>query len=484
MATDLDRSIQHLFRRVGFGARADEISWAKGMSSISQAADLLTNYETVPDDVDAKIGTSGFVGVSAASGPFSPNSNISDARQRWLFRMLHTNRPVQEKMTLFWHNHFATGYTKVAGELGSTEGVRYMAAKASQDPGGVRGQIEMFRDNALGNFSDLLLAVAQDVAMLVYLDGRTNTKTKPQENFGREIMELFTIGVGNYTEADVYAAARVFSGWNMTQVGTGSAQHQTFVYNANSHDTDPKSFSFAGTIPARPAAQGMQDGIDLINVLAFHRNTALYLSTKLYRYFVSESAAVDQGWVNRMADVYQQSGTSMRAMVNAIFQSNEFWAARYKRFAWPVELVVRALKDFGWQGFSLASTATPLSNMGQNLFEPPDVSGWDLGTSWFSSGAALARINFASTLAANQKFNLASAGAGIPGITSGVNGAEALLGIVLGLSQTPPFDPALANELLTYLRSTGAWTGSTSQLQSKVAGLVHLVIGSPEYQLV
>ena len=110
--------------------------------------------------------------------------------------MVHSDRPLQEKMTLFWHNHFATAYSKVAGFYGAAEGTRYMAAKASEDPDGVRGQIEMLRDNALGNFRDLLVTVAQDVAMLEWLDGRQNTRTRPQENFGRELMELFTMGVG------------------------------------------------------------------------------------------------------------------------------------------------------------------------------------------------------------------------------------------------------------------------------------------------
>ena len=115
-------------------------------------------------------------------------------------------------MTLFWHNHFATAYSKIAGTFGASEGARYLAAKASEDPGKVRGQIEMLRENALGNFRDILTSIAKDTAMLIWLDNRTNTKAKPQENFAREIMELFTVGVGNYTEADVYAGARVFTG--------------------------------------------------------------------------------------------------------------------------------------------------------------------------------------------------------------------------------------------------------------------------------
>src|SRR5262249_17706197 len=153
--------------------------------------------------------------------------------------------------------------------------------------------------------------------------------------------------------------------WNMRQVGTDPVQHWEFVFNANNHDTDTKTFSFpiyasgSSTNPARPAAQGMQDGIDLINALAANPRTANYLCTKLYRSFVSEPEAVDQAWVDRMAAVYLQSGYSIRAVVRAIIVSNEFWDGMYKRYAWPVEVVVRALKDWGWQGFSLASAATP-----------------------------------------------------------------------------------------------------------------------------
>src|SRR5215467_15658963 len=209
-----NRQIEHLLRRAGFGARPDELD-SYTQSSFLEIVETLIDYEDVPDTVDVMIGKPGYVNVTT-TGVFSPQSNIGHARQRWLFRMIHSDRPLQEKMTLFWHNHFATGYTKIAGALGATEGTRYLAAKSSEDPGKVRGQIEMLRDNALGNFRDILLEIAKDTAMLVWLDGRTNTKAQPQENFGREIMELFTMGVGHYTEPDVYAAARVFTGWNLT----------------------------------------------------------------------------------------------------------------------------------------------------------------------------------------------------------------------------------------------------------------------------
>src|SRR3989441_10014557 len=268
MAPTSERQLEHLLRRAGFGARTDELD-LYGQMSVDEIVDSLVEFQFLTDDVDSKIGKPGHVGTTTR-GIFSPNSNITDARQRWLFRMVHSNRPLQEKMTLFWHNHFATGYNKIAGTFGATEGARYLAAKASEDPGKVRGQIEMLRDNALGNFHDILLNIAKDTAMLIWLDGRTNTKAKPQENFGREIMELFTMGVGNYTEPDVYAAARVFSGWNLQRPGTAidGSQHFEFFYNSSQHETSAKTFSFpiyrdgSRTIPARAANAGMQDGLD------------------------------------------------------------------------------------------------------------------------------------------------------------------------------------------------------------------------------
>src|SRR5262245_7075190 len=251
LARTSDRYIEPLLRRAGFGARPDELE-VYGAMSISQAVETLVNYERVPDTVDDNIGKSGYAGITRR-GVFSPRAVILDARQRWLFRMLHTDRPLQEKMTLFWHNHFATSYDKLATELGAAEATRYLAAKPSEDPGRARGQLEMLRDNALGNFRTILVNIAMDTAMLVWLDGRTNTKAKPQENFAREIMELFTMGVGHYTEADVYAAARVFTGWNLRRVrpdvgppasALDDPSYFAFFYDAAQHDTASKTFSF------------------------------------------------------------------------------------------------------------------------------------------------------------------------------------------------------------------------------------------------
>ena len=207
-------------------------------------------------------------------GQFSPNTVINDARQRELFRMVHSQRPLQEKMALFWHNHFATAFSKINGTFGSVHATKMMAPSRPSAPAAQRGQYQLFRDMAIGNFRELLIEVARDPAMLVWLDGRNNAAARPQENFGREVMELFTMGVGHYVEDDVYAAARVFTGWGLRLSGDrASAGHQLSTSSSTTPaSTTPtaKEFTFAiypdgrKTIPARAAAEGMQDGLDLI----------------------------------------------------------------------------------------------------------------------------------------------------------------------------------------------------------------------------
>jgi len=401
--------------------------------------------------------------------------------------MLHTRRPLEEKMALFWHNHFATAYTKIASIAGGAQATRMMALKAGELPG-PQGQIELFRSMALGSFRDLLIAVAQDPAMLFWLDGRLNTRQRPQENFGREIMELFTFGIGHYNEFDVYAASRVFTGWNLRLVNRGnrSEAYNEFVFNPNQHDTGEKTFSFpiyrngSATIPARAAADGMQDGIDFITALATHPNTGRRLARKMWDFFVSEVVEPDEGTINDAASAYLLNGTSIASLVHYMLRSRQFqnpgnWRTR---FSWPVEYVVRAVKEVGWSGFSVDSLRTPLTTMGQTLFEPPDVNGWELGTGWFTTGGMLARMNFAATLAGNQRLNLVRAigGAG--------SSPASVLDVFLDRLSPAPFDSSARSELLGYLEAGGAWTGSETQLRTKAAGLARLIVGSGEYQIV
>lgn len=478
--------IEHLLRRAAFGATPAERESYDGMEYF-EAVSRLVDYDPNTTDIDAKIGTPGYAGITTR-GQFAPNQVINDARQRWLFRMVHSPAPLQEKMALFWHHHFATAFSKVSGVVGSVDGTRMMAAKPSEDPAKARGQIELFRQHALGNFKDLLVAVAQDPAMLVWLDGRTNTKAKPQENFGRELMELFTFGVANYVETDVYAAARVFSGWNMATVGTSGAAdaYYTFSYVSGQHDTAEKAFSFPiyadgrSRIPARSATAGLQDGLDLINALAIHPETAKRMARLLWAWFVSETRTPDDEFVSRVADVYLHSGTDMKATVRAVLVSPQFMdpANFYARYAWPVEYVVRMLKEVGYLGFSVDSAITPLLNMGQSLYEPPDVSGWELGAGWFSTGGMLARMNFAAALATNQKFALRDAARPSKGTP------QTLIQFAVDRLSMPTLAPEVVTTLVDYVRAGGTWTGTETQLLNKSAGVFHLLTGAGEYQFV
>jgi len=484
-----DQPIEHLLRRGGFGASVGDLAAYNGLSPNAIISRLI-DYQQSPDGVDALIGQDSYVGVATRGGQFSPNTNIEDARQRWLFRMVHSQRPLQEKMALFWHQHFATAYSKIAGAVGGVQATKMMALVAGELPG-PQGQLELFRSRALGKFRDLLIEVARDPAMLVWLDGRTNTRQRPQENFGREIMELFTFGIGNYTEQDVYAAARVFTGWNLRINPGGDNQEPTsyygFFYNQNQHDTAAKTFTFPiypngqQTIPTRSAADGMQDGLDLMAALARHPDTARRLAGKMWNFFISEREAAPAAYLDGAVEVYQRNDTEIRSLVDYVFHSTWFLDARsvYARYSWPVEFVARAVKETGWQGFSIDNARTPLANMGQTLFEPPDVNGWELGAGWISTGSMLARMNFAATLTANQRFNLARL---IP--TTAQANPDQVLNAMLERLSPMFYADGPRSALLGYLSSGSPWTGSDAQLTTKAPSLARLILGSAEYQFV
>jgi uncharacterized protein (DUF1800 family) len=487
----LNPDIDHLLRRAGFGASAVDAETFRDLSP-SAAVDHLVDYEGRPDDVDARIGRSDHARVTISRDLFAPDIDIDDARQRWMFRMIHTRRPLQEKMALFWHNHFATAYSKLAMDSGTLQAAKMLAHKGGTLRG-PQGQIELFRQHALGNYRDLLVQVAQDPAMLVWLDGKSNTKAKPQENFGREVMELFTVGVGYYTEADVYAAARVFTGWNLRQSEGYSRDdygdmnaYQEFVYNADEHETSAKTFSFpiygngSRTIPERSASAGMEDGVDLITALAMHPETARRLARKFWSFFISEIHQPDPDFVASTAAVYLQHRTEIRPVVRHVLSSQWFNnpSMHYARYSWPAEFVARGLKEVGWQGLSLDKVRAPLANMGMLLFEPPNVGGWPLGAGWFSTGTMLARTNFAATLAASQKEHLAVA------LESDGGTPQALLAAMLDRVTPAPFDSGPERALMSYLLADGSWTGSASQINTRAAGLARLLVGSSEYQFI
>ncbi len=481
--------IEHLLRRAGFGASTGEIAQYAGVS-LSRAITTLVEYERQPDDVDARIGDPDVVGVTPGLGQFSPNTNIEDARQRWLFRMVHSKRPLQEKMTLFWHQHFATAYSKLAGAVDALQGAKLMALVDGEFPG-PPGQIELFRSMALGKFSELLVAVARNPAMLIWLDGRSNTKAHPQENFGRELMELFSIGAGQFIEQDVYAAARVFTGWNLRINAGGSNSdvnsYHEFHYREDQHETSAKTFSFAvypdgtRTIPARAAGGGMQDGLDLLSALARHPETARRMARKLWNFFISEQETAHPAFIQGVSEVYIRNDTSMRSVVDYVLRSSWFLDPRsmYARYAWPVEFVARAIKETGWDDYSLDDARLATAAMGQILFEPPDVNGWEPGTGWVSTGSMLVRTNFAAALAHSQRARLAS---DIPARAR--LAPDRVVDAMLDQFSPLTYGAGARSALNRYVASSATWTGSDEQINTKVPSLARLILGSAEYQFV
>jgi uncharacterized protein (DUF1800 family) len=224
----------------------------------------------------------------------------------------------------------------------------------------------------------------------------------------------------------------------------------------------------------------MQDGLDRIDAVARHPETGPRLARKLWAFFVSETSGPTDRFLADVAGTYYRTGYDVRAVVRQVLTSPEFYeqSGRFARYSWPAEFVVRAMKEIGHVGFSVNSALTPLANMGQTLFEPPDVNGWELGQGWFTTGAMLARMNFAATLAANQKFALRDAA------QPHARTPQALLSFMLDRMATAPLGGDAYRSLLDYVQGSGAWTGSDTQVANKAAGLAHLIAATGEYQLV
>ena len=249
MASRREQDINHILRRVGFGATQEEVDtyaqFAFGGATLLMAR--LLSFDQIADDVDDQIGTPGYVGITTR-GEFQPAVNIADARQRWLFRMVHTQRPLQEKMALFWHNHFATGYSKIAGDARRRPTATRMHGGQAVGGSGRRARAARAAPRATRSATSATCS-SPSRRIRRCSSGSTAARTRsaqPQENFGREMMELFTMGVGNYTETDVYAARARLHRLEPARrpAHAATAQHYAFVYNAGQHDTDRQGLQF------------------------------------------------------------------------------------------------------------------------------------------------------------------------------------------------------------------------------------------------
>jgi uncharacterized protein (DUF1800 family) len=279
----------------------------------------------------------------------------------WLDRMVRTNRPLEEKMTLFWHGHFATSEEKL------------------RDYRKIELQLKTLREGATGNFGDLLVAIAKDPAMLVFLDAAQNVKGAPNENFGREVMELFTMGVGNYSEDDIREAARAFTGWGNDDL--------TFIVDPDKHDAGIKRFL---------GHEGNFAGEDILRIILEQKQTATYIASKLYRFLVRDQISPD--FAEKLGNLLRDNGYEIAPFLRTIFLSEDFYseASVGTHIKSPTELLVSTYRKLGLHELpGIPDPHTVCKTLGQILLYPPTVAGWGEGRSWITPGLLFERANFA-----------------------------------------------------------------------------------------
>jgi len=353
-----------------------------------------------------------------------------ELRAWWLREMLDTPSPLSERMTLFWHNHFVSSQQKV------------------KSPVLMYRQNRLLRQHALGNFGELLHAVAHDPAMVVYLDNVSNKKGSPNENFAREVMELFTLGEGHYTEQDIKEAARAFTGWSLDR-NTGEYRFYRIL-----HDRGEK------TVLGRT---GRFDGDEVLDILLEQPATAGFVVRKLWREFVSPDP--DPAEVARLAGIFRNSRYDIKTVLRALFTSPAFYAPQYRAvlIKSPVEFIVGTLRLFDIRPADLRPLALATRNLGQDLFAPPNVKGWPGGESWINSSTLLARRQLLARLFRAEEMPVETAR------TDDMPPRARRL--ALAMTQDYRFQP---------LRWFNQFTGTTERRQSEVT---RLVLAATPYEL-
>ena len=371
---------RHLLGRTGFAASQSDIR-ALATLSRAEAADRLIKsaatstiaITTPPAWVnDRPIAPAKLQAMSQEERQAEQRRNVEHAfelREWWFREMLTTPSPLAEKMTLFWHNHFATSQQKV----------RFTALMYRQNV--------TLRRNALGNFGTLLREMARDPAMLIYLDGANSRKEQPNENFAREVMELFTLGEGNYSERDIKEAARAFTGWSIDR------ESGEFMFRRGIHDYGNKAVL---------GRTGNFDGDQIIDVLLSKPETAQFVTRKLWKEFVS--ATPDEREIAKLAAGFRESGYNIAKLMRAMLSSDAFYAPenRAALIKSPVEFVVGTMKTFEIETPNLRPFVIASALLGQNVFAPPNVKGWPGGETWINSATLLGRKQLLDRLFKNE----------------------------------------------------------------------------------
>ena len=366
----------HLMRRAGFGASRDELEGLAERGYANVVEDLLHPGEAnaMPNDV-----------IRRYHSEMAEMRELNSAGAYWMYRMVTTQNQLEEKLALFWHGLFATGYSKL------------------NQASALVNQIDTFRRHSLGSFQAMLVELSKDPAMIIWLDNHDNHKDNINENYGRELLELFAMGVGNYTEEDIKECARAFTGWtlgNAEYMSTRASRDSIWPYSRinwhfsyRDYDHDDGEKTFLGHT-------GNFNGEDIIAIIVEQEATARFISTRLFQYFAADEVSpAGEAVIGEMMRSYFDSGHEIRSVLRTLFNSDYFKSeeARFARVKGPVELVVGAVRMAGTYReptFGADQLARHTMYMGQGIFQPPSVEGWHEGAEWIDSGALVERVNF------------------------------------------------------------------------------------------
>jgi len=442
------KKVGHLYRRAAFGATIPELERGVADGPEKTLARLLTG-EAESEDFTR---TSDFMSSERSMPSSAPQGRLS---AWWLDRMLKSAFPLREKMTLFWHNHFATSNAKV-------QNARFML-----------GQYRLLQSRALGSFRELLVSMGTDPAMMVWLDTVGSTKGNPNENYARELMELFALGIGNYTETDIREAARAFTGYEIKD-GKG-------VLNPRQHDAGEKTV-FTNS--------GQFGGEGIANLCLEKDACPRFIVRKLYRYLISESDEAPAELIGPLAKQYRDWDFDTGKLVATILRSNLFFSphAYRAKIKSPVEFAIGIVRGLEGTAGTLP-LAGALEGLGQVLFAPPSVKGWDGGPAWLNAQTLLGRNNLALALTSTENVQFADRCdparlLARHGIKSDAEAVAFLLDIFL---QGDVSDGARA-KLLDYLKTAKSvkypiyWTES-DVANHRTRAVAHLVLTLPEFQL-
>ncbi len=372
----------HLMRRAGFGATREELENRVAKGYAATVEELIDPPEEMPAGNMALL-------LRYMPGCLLPGGVPQPGQYNWMYNMITTQRPLEEKVALFWHQVFATGNSKV------------------DNCDQMLQQIVLFRKHGMGNYRDMLLEVSRNPAMIFWLDNNENHRDAVNENWGRELLELFSMGVSNYTEVDVREASRAFTGWTIAPKLPRQPFGRfpwAFEYRGEDHDDGEKTFL---------GHTGNLNGEDIIDIIVKEPATARFICRHLYNFFVADEVQVpawtindarDEDALEQMITAFEESGYEIKAVLRAMFNSDFFKNARYSKMKSPAEVVAGTLKMVGTYRVpepTIPDIGPEATYMGQSLLDPPSVEGWYTGQEWINSGSLLARINFVADRVAN-----------------------------------------------------------------------------------